>query len=119
VYVVLELATGGSLLDVIKRLGAFSERDAASAVRQIATAIGYLHDHGIVHRDIKMANVLVADRSSFVIKVSGTVIARPGEKSVIYERRDAPEERQYSCVACRRHRPIKRHIGRRDGCRDD
>ncbi|KAL1511829.1 hypothetical protein AB1Y20_005114 [Prymnesium parvum] len=70
VYVVLELAQGGSLLDVIKRLGAFTERDAASAVRQVAAALGYLHEHGIVHRDIKMANLLVEDRSSFVIKVS-------------------------------------------------
>lgn len=70
VYVVIELATGGSLLDVIKRHGSFAEKDAAFAVRQVADALGFLHANGIVHRDIKVANLLVADSSSFVIKVS-------------------------------------------------
>lgn len=70
VYVILELATGGSLVEVVQRSQRFSERDAASAMHQIATALAYLHSLGIVHRDLKPANVLVANHSSFEIKVT-------------------------------------------------
>jgi len=44
--------------------GNFNERDASSVIRQIASALAYCHDHGVVHRDIKPENVLVVDQDS-------------------------------------------------------
>ena len=70
VYLVLELATGGSLLDRVLGDGKFSEKDAALIVRQITEAIGFLHSQGVVHRDLKPANLLLRDTTSFCVKVT-------------------------------------------------
>ncbi|XP_077988978.1 calcium/calmodulin-dependent protein kinase type IV-like [Glandiceps talaboti] len=60
---VLELVTGGELFERIVARGYYSERDAASCVRQICEAVSYLHDNDIVHRDLKPENLLYQDTS--------------------------------------------------------
>ncbi|XP_002736839.1 calcium/calmodulin-dependent protein kinase type IV-like [Saccoglossus kowalevskii] len=60
---VLELVTGGELFDRIVARGYYSERDAASSIRQICEAVGYLHENDIVHRDLKPENLLYQDTS--------------------------------------------------------
>ena len=47
----------------------FTERHAASACFQVLTAVAFLHENRVAHRDIKPDNVLVRDRRSFVLKV--------------------------------------------------
>lgn len=49
-YFVIELMRGGELFDKIVELGSYTERDAASCVRNITDALAYLHSHGVVHR---------------------------------------------------------------------
>uniref|UniRef100_A0A3B4YXW9 Si:ch211-27e6.1 n=1 Tax=Seriola lalandi dorsalis TaxID=1841481 RepID=A0A3B4YXW9_SERLL len=58
VYMVLELATGGELLDRVVSRGHFTERDATQALRMVLAGVGYLHDLGITHRDLKPENLL-------------------------------------------------------------
>ena len=58
VYVVLELATGGELLDRVISRGHFTERDATQAIRMVLAGLGYLHNLGIAHRDLKPENLL-------------------------------------------------------------
>ncbi|XP_072307416.1 serine/threonine-protein kinase H1-like [Eucyclogobius newberryi] len=58
VYMVLELATGGALLDRVVSKGRFMERDAAKAIKMVLAAISYLHGLGITHRDLKPENLL-------------------------------------------------------------
>ncbi|XP_047424712.1 serine/threonine-protein kinase H1-like [Mugil cephalus] len=58
VYMVLELATGGELLDRVVSRGHFTERDATQALQMALAGVGYLHDLGITHRDLKPENLL-------------------------------------------------------------
>lgn len=58
VYMVLELATGGELLDRVVSRGHFTERDATQAIQMILAALVYLHSLGITHRDLKPENLL-------------------------------------------------------------
>ena len=48
----------GTLLHRIERCEHFDEMEAARVVKDIATALAFLHDNGIAHRDLKPANIL-------------------------------------------------------------
>ncbi|MCU0959865.1 MAG: serine/threonine protein kinase [Pirellulaceae bacterium] len=57
----MECVSGTSLAH-IKRRGPVPPKLAARYVRQIAEAISFAHQHGVVHRDIKPSNVLIDER---------------------------------------------------------
>ncbi|KAF2320509.1 hypothetical protein GH714_027841 [Hevea brasiliensis] len=58
-YLVMELCSGGRLLDQMAREGQYSEHHAANVLRELISVIKYCHDMGVVHRDIKPENILV------------------------------------------------------------
>lgn len=62
-YIVMELIEHGNLMEyhnnMIKKGWTFTERDAANIVKQILMALNYMHKEGVVHRDLKMENVMV------------------------------------------------------------
>ena len=60
---VLELVDGGELFDRIVERGCYTEADAVICLKQILSAIDYLHKMNIVHRDLKPENLLYADNS--------------------------------------------------------
>eukprot|EP00292_Cryptomonas_paramecium_P006336 CAMPEP_0113700390 /NCGR_PEP_ID=MMETSP0038_2-20120614/23927_1 /TAXON_ID=2898 /ORGANISM="Cryptomonas paramecium" /LENGTH=497 /DNA_ID=CAMNT_0000624035 /DNA_START=124 /DNA_END=1614 /DNA_ORIENTATION=+ /assembly_acc=CAM_ASM_000170 len=59
-YLVLDLITGGTVMDRIIANDHFSEKDAASVTADVLNAIHYLHSIGITHRDLKPENLLYA-----------------------------------------------------------
>lgn len=59
----MELLTGGELFDSIVTKGSYTEAEAAEVIRDVCSAIAYLHDEGIVHRDLKPENLIYLDPS--------------------------------------------------------
>ncbi|XP_022653496.1 testis-specific serine/threonine-protein kinase 3-like isoform X2 [Varroa destructor] len=68
VFIVMELATGGDLLDYVRRKGHLSENRGRMFFSQLLDALGYLHNLDIAHRDLKCENVLL--KSSSHIKLA-------------------------------------------------
>ena len=58
IYLVMDLETGGELFDRIIEKGAYTEKDAADLIKQVLSAVAYMHDNGVVHRDLKPENLL-------------------------------------------------------------
>lgn len=57
-YLVFPLCTGGELYEHIIRRGHFTERDAAKIIHDIISGLHALHQHDILHLDIKPENIL-------------------------------------------------------------
>ena len=58
-YLVMELVCGPSLSERIDSEGALPEPEVRVIGAQIADALGYVHAQGMVHRDVKPANILI------------------------------------------------------------
>lgn len=57
-YIVLEYMENGSLSQFLKKFGALSETLVAVYISQVLRGLAYLHEQGVLHRDIKGANIL-------------------------------------------------------------
>jgi len=57
-YLVFEKINGGQLLDHIQNRVRFTEKEASYVIRDLASALQFLHKKGIAHRDLKPENVL-------------------------------------------------------------
>ena len=58
-YIVFEYVKGENLKALVQRVGPLPEEEAVRLALQIARALGFAHDNGLVHRDVKPQNVLL------------------------------------------------------------
>eukprot|EP00299_Pterocystis_sp_00344_P001575 c11429_g1_i1.p1 GENE.c11429_g1_i1~~c11429_g1_i1.p1 ORF type:complete len:325 (-),score=60.79 c11429_g1_i1:69-1043(-) len=69
-YLVMELMTGGELLERIYQKKRFTERESRMVMSTLFDVLAYIHGKGIVHRDLKPGNILYAnDRDDSPVKV--------------------------------------------------
>jgi hypothetical protein len=81
VLIVMEYVPGHTLRDEIAR-GPMAPARAIEVLRAVASALDHAHEHGVVHRDVKPANVLIDDRAGQV-KLADLGIATAAEHSRI------------------------------------
>jgi eukaryotic-like serine/threonine-protein kinase len=75
-YIAMEYLDGPTLKDVIDERGGLEPNRAIGFATQILSALRFAHNHGVVHRDIKPQNVVVAPDGR--LKVTDFGIARAG-----------------------------------------
>ncbi|OMJ74353.1 hypothetical protein SteCoe_26742 [Stentor coeruleus] len=68
-YIITELCLGGSLAEKLRKSKKFSEAFTIEIMKQVLDAVEYLHSQKIIHRDIKLENILLKDSSSNSIKL--------------------------------------------------
>ncbi|KAF7760274.1 hypothetical protein Agabi119p4_10950 [Agaricus bisporus var. burnettii] len=59
IWIVTELCCGGELFDYLLEKGRLTEDETRILFGQLCLAVAYLHESGIVHRDLKLENVLL------------------------------------------------------------
>ena len=101
-FLVMEFVDGESATHRVRRLGRMNPREAITAITATAAGLAEAHGHGLVHRDVKPSNVLIA--RSGRVKVADLGLIRPaleakdeaasGDKSVMLGTKQymAPEQ---------------------------
>ncbi|XP_051977194.1 NUAK family SNF1-like kinase 1 [Xyrauchen texanus] len=67
IVIVMEYASKGELYDYISERRRLSERETRHFFRQIVSAVHYCHKNGVVHRDLKLENILLDDNGNIKI----------------------------------------------------
>jgi hypothetical protein len=89
VYIAYEYVPGCTLREAM-RAGRLNDRDAIEAAAQILDGLAYAHGHGVVHRDVKPANVLLADEPEVSIRLLDFGLARFAEADTLTDVGDVP-----------------------------
>jgi len=86
-YFVMELVEGESVEEALERFfregGRFSLTRVGEVATQIASALDALHSRGIVHRDVKPANIILAPFTNRAVLVDVGVAWRHGDTGIV------------------------------------
>lgn len=71
IYIVMELLEGGELYDFVRNspLERLEEDISRNIVRQVASALDYMHSNNYLHRDIKPENIMFTDETHECVKL--------------------------------------------------
>jgi serine/threonine-protein kinase len=80
IWIIMEYLEGRPLSDLIRESGTLPAETCIRIVTQMASALGYAHKKGIVHRDIKPMNVMISPEGQ--VKLMDFGIARDAESDL-------------------------------------
>jgi calcium-dependent protein kinase len=80
-YIITEFCEGGELFDKVVEKGSFTEAEAGWVMKQLISAVNYIHSNNIVHRDLKPENILLDLKKSNIVKIIDWGTARFFEKN--------------------------------------
>lgn len=83
-HLVMELCSGGRLIDQMVKEGQYSEQRAANIFKDVMSVVKYCHDMGVVHRDIKPENVLLMSSGKIKLADFGLAMRISNCKSPSY-----------------------------------
>ncbi|GAA5906712.1 hypothetical protein JCM6882_003280 [Rhodosporidiobolus microsporus] len=84
-YIILEFCENGSLSAIIKKFGRIPESLVGLYTLQVLQGLQYLHDQGVIHRDIKGSNILATKEGSIKLADFGvaTRVGGPSDSAVV------------------------------------
>ncbi|MBF2056651.1 MAG: GUN4 domain-containing protein [Cyanobacterium sp. T60_A2020_053] len=65
----MEYIDGGNLETVAKKQGKLAEKEAIKYISDIASALNYIHERGILHRDVKPANIMIRKETNEAVLI--------------------------------------------------
>lgn len=83
VYLVMEHVDGPSLREILKGRGPLDPTVVAALGEQVAAALGDAHQHGLVHRDVKPANILISSDGTVKVTDFGIAKALSGSEATL------------------------------------
>ena len=81
-YLVMDYVAGEDLQARLERQGALSESEALRWMNQILDAVGYLHSRGVIHRDIKPQNIILAQGQATLVDFGIAKMIQPGVRTM-------------------------------------
>ncbi|POY73774.1 putative Non-specific serine/threonine protein kinase [Rhodotorula taiwanensis] len=84
-YIILEYCENGSLAALVRKFGRIPESLVGLYVLQVLQGLQYLHEQGVIHRDIKGSNILATKEGSIKLADFGvaTQVGGPSDTAVV------------------------------------
>lgn len=82
-YIAMELLEGNDLHNIVKKSGTISPENIVKVIIPISTALDFAHKQGIVHRDVKSANIFVTQDKRAILTDFGIAHAAKGPKLTV------------------------------------
>jgi serine/threonine protein kinase len=83
-YFVMELVEGQTIREILEKGKVYEEREAVEIILQIAQALQHAHRRGLIHRDVKPANIVLTTEG--IAKLADLGMARETDDAVLAQR---------------------------------